>query len=415
MMNDDEDDVLGIDLDAWQPPPPPASTADAVIARMRRENTAVTAQALPVETAAPMSKRWWLVAGLTVAIAATSVITFALTRDPRTARGITAGDRAAHISIGSSSANVDAYTVVSWRREGERITAKQAGGGATWHVDDDDTLTIETGLTSIEATSASLRVEVKMLDQKKMIALSAVTAAAVAVVTVVVYEGVVKAGDKTVAPGTSYQITNKGENVIEEEELAVGASPDLVRRVTELEAELAAKQAEIERLKVRVVLPACDFDELQEKGEAHYSANRPAEALVFFERAYACDAKKPNTLKYVTAAACKSKNLMKARFYWKRMNEEGRHAIASLCAGYGIVPADLDVKAPELGRLQVSNIRPATVLLDGVSVGMTPIDLEVPPGKHKVTLVVGVDKHSFAVNVKVGETTTLHKQLDTLE
>ena len=129
----EEDDVLGIDLDAWQAPPPPASIADGVIARMRSEVTQVTVQALPVEQApSRLPRKWWIAGAITVAAAGATLVTFAATRSgpPANARGISAGDRAAHIALGPSSADVDPNTVVSWRREGERITAQQAGGVA---------------------------------------------------------------------------------------------------------------------------------------------------------------------------------------------------------------------------------------------------------------------------------------------
>jgi uncharacterized small protein (DUF1192 family) len=251
-MNDDED-VLGIDLDAWQPPPPP-NVADGVIARMRSETTSVTAQALPVETPAP-KRRWWLAGAAAAAIATTTVVTFVLTRGPANTRGVSAGDRAAHIAIGPTTADIDPNTAVSWRRDGDRIAVKQAGGAAAWRVDEDDTLTIETGLASIQATNASLRVEVKMLDDKQTIALSALTAAAVAAVTIVVYEGAVKTNGVTVAPGTTYQITGKGEHVIEDE-ITVGAA-DLNARIAALEAELAKAKAELDAATGR---PPADFD-----------------------------------------------------------------------------------------------------------------------------------------------------------
>lgn len=497
MTNDD--DVLGIDLDAWQPPPPP-NVADGVIARMRRENTTVSAQALPVE-APPRAfgRRWWIAGGVTVAIAASTVITFALTRGPANARGVSAGDRAAHIAIGPSSADVDAHTLLSWRREGDRITAKQAGGAAAWRVDDDDTLTIETGLASIEATNASLRVEVKMLDEKKTIALSALTAAAVAAVTIVVYEGAVKAGGTTVPPGTAYQITAKGENVIEDE-ITVGAAPDrdLVARIAALEAELAEAKAVGEaarrpppadfdkdmihptmrslrsaikdcgksyvgtlELTVHVnadgsvmtveaspdvppracvaaivreatfpstedggtftypivfaapVRTKCDADTPVDQGQAMFSSNRWAEALERFDQAYRC---RPSAqiAKFAFASACKSKNVIKARSFWNTMSVPERDQMLSFCLSNGITYEELD-EPRLLGRLLVTNAEPARVLVDGVAVGTTPVSVEVGPGKHKVTLVVGADKHTFSVSVKTGETVRLSKEVRQLE
>jgi hypothetical protein len=256
-----EDDVLGIDLDAWQAPPVPSGIADAVIARMRQETTTVTTPAVPVEPERAPTRRWWIGgAALVVAAAGAALVAFGMTRPPADGRGNIVAEQPAHLALGPSAAELDRGTAVSWRRERYRITAQQAGGAATWRVDDDDTLTIETALGSIEATNASLRVEVKMLDEKKPIVLGAVTAAAVALMTVVVYKGTVKAthdGTTTqVLPGTAYQIKAKGENVFEEQ-MTVGAapSPELIARIATLEDQLAQKQAELDELKSKGVDP----------------------------------------------------------------------------------------------------------------------------------------------------------------
>lgn len=520
-MSNDEDDVLGIDLDAWQAPPPPANIADGVIARMRSEVTQVSVQALPVEQApSRLPRKWWLASGVTVAVATATLVTFALTRGgpPANTRGISAGDRAAHIALGPSSADVDPNTVVSWRREGGRITAQQAGGIAAWRVGDDDNLTIETNLGSIEATNASLRVEVQMLDTKKQIALSAITAAAVSVVTVVVYEGVVRvrAGDTTttVAPGTAYQIRSKGENVIVEDQANVGAAPVDPNRaeLERLQAEIAAKEAERQllvkqindllpenlekdevqrvmkghadefricasgwtgKIDVRVTVKPdgtvgavemtppdakpvecvarivnattysptkrgvvfkypivfnappvdydfssnpfskkanCDAEQLLERGQALFSAGQPGEALDLFEQAYACKADK-RTLKLMFASACKSKQTNKAQQIWKKLAEPDRNQVVSLCVSNGILIEDLEATSGS-GKLNVANKgAPAKVLVDGVEVGTAPIYMDLPAGKHKVTLVVGVDKYTFSVVIKAGETASLVKSI----
>jgi hypothetical protein len=113
-------------------------------------------------------------------------------------------------------------------------------------------------VASIEATNASLRVEVKMIDakQKTTIATSAVTAAAVALVTIVVYEGAVKVteadGKSTqVAAGTTYQI--KGPTVIEEEATTVGASTPDPDDFVELNRQVEEKDKELAELKQKLV------------------------------------------------------------------------------------------------------------------------------------------------------------------
>ena len=41
------------------------------------------------------------------------------------------------------------------------------------------------------------------------------------------------------------------------------------------------------------------------------------------------------------------------------------------------------------------------------TIGTTPVDTTISPGRHKVTFVIGADKHTFSVNVKPGETVRL--------
>lgn len=525
-----DDDDLGIDLDAWQPPPPPPGIADAVVARMRDEVTAVTTQAVPAEDRdprdhdRPRGRRVWYagVAAIAAAGAVAGMVVFGTTRPPADTRGGLVADRPAHVAIGPTSADLDPGTAVRWQRTRYRVAAQQAGGGATWRVDDDDTLTIETAVGSIEATNASLRVEVQMLDEKQQIALSAVTAAAVALVTVVVYEGTVRVtreGAATeVAAGGTYRIAGQGEHVIEKE-ITVGAAvpdPDLAARVAALEAQLAQKQAELEavlaerqvvetippvpagdagprppdqtatraslqrddvatvmrglasrirgcasgydgRLQIRVrVAPdgtvsdvtatppdappsacvvglvraarfartqnggsfsypfvftadatTCDSAALVEQGRQHLASGNAAAALDAFERADRC---KPDasTRKLALLAACKGKNHAKAAALWRRMDQATRATMLSVCVTNGITQ---DVLEPAMGRLRIHNARPAKVLIDGVVVGVTPLDSQVVPGRHKVTLVIGDDKHTFSVVVNANETVVLRKTL----
>jgi hypothetical protein len=88
---------------------------------------------------------------------------------------------------------------------------------------------------------------------------------------------------------------------------------------------------------------SCDkVDELVMKGQETYASGRAREALVVYGFAHACKPSDPTILRYALAAACKSKNLAKARTYWKKLNATGRTAMASLCAGNGFYAKDLD-------------------------------------------------------------------------
>ena len=259
-----EDDDLGIDLDAWQAPPPPAGIADGVLARMReQQGTQVTVS--PVEP--ERSKAPWLVGGIAAAAGIVAIVAFGIKRAPANGHGIVTADKPMQLALDSSSAELDPGARVEWQRQRHALTANQTGT-ATWHVHDGDSLTIripsvDAAVASVDARDANLRVEVQM-DPKKTIALSAGTSAAVALVTVVVFNGTVKvtSADTTqqVSAGSAITIKAKGENVISQE-MAVGASPDTQK----LLAELAEKQKLIEKLQAYVdaantapVKDACD-------------------------------------------------------------------------------------------------------------------------------------------------------------
>jgi serine/threonine protein kinase len=67
------------------------------------------------------------------------------------------------------------------------------------------------------------------------------------------------------------------------------------------------------------------------------------------------------------------------------------------------------------GYLQVFSKPAAKILVDGIDTGMsTPISghsLPLGPGKHKVTFVMGDDRYTFPVTIKVGATETMSKDL----
>lgn len=203
-MTESDDPIAGVDLDAWQPPAPPDGIADAVLRRMN-EPVAVAARELG-------ERRWrwpvWLGAGAVVAAAAAGLAVFAPWRAaapplPSTAsaeRGAVVADRPSHLELGAGSASaaeLDAGATLSWRRDGRLVEIAQLRGAATWRAAGEDTLVIDAGAmgASVEASGASLRVEVDMrisLSDARVVSASAVTAAAVALVTVVVYQGHVK-------------------------------------------------------------------------------------------------------------------------------------------------------------------------------------------------------------------------------
>ncbi len=228
---DDTDDKL--DLSAWEAPPPPADLADNVLARMA--GTGVT-PSIPDETP-PRRRRAWVIAGAAAACLALTAGTYALVQGTRRAAptsGSVAAERAQSLSLDTVRAELDPGARVSWRREGGALHVQQPAGTVAWRVDDGERILIDAGATvaSVEASGASLRVEVKMNQMDaRVLSGAALTAAAVSMVTIVVYEGYVKVGGSAgqptviVQPGSTYTVSPPGPRVSDAP--VVGASvPD---------------------------------------------------------------------------------------------------------------------------------------------------------------------------------------------
>ena len=106
-----------------------------------------------------------------------------------------------------------------------------------------------------------------------------------------------------------------------------------------MELEVGAKKAE----PAKEPPNPCDrFDELVGRGQDAYAGGRAVEALASYEAAYRCKPGDPTLLRYCLAAACKAKNLTKARTYWKKMTASARFSMESLCAGNGFYVKDLE-------------------------------------------------------------------------
>ena len=189
-MTEDDDNL---DYTAWEAPSPPPGIADAVVAKLRRPIGAPD-----VEPSSPRRLRWIATGGIAAAAAAGITILAwpgsSTTTTPSTSGNVVAA-KPSHVELGASTVALDANAEIKWSRDGARVAVAQPRGSAMWRVAPEDTLVIDAGATvaSVEASGASLRVEVQMnLADKRLIGTSAVTAAAVALVTVVVYEGHVK-------------------------------------------------------------------------------------------------------------------------------------------------------------------------------------------------------------------------------
>jgi hypothetical protein len=79
-------------------------------------------------------------------------------------------------------------------------------------------------------------------------------------------------------------------------------------------------------------------------------------------------------------------------------------------------PTDTKVAGdPNKGYLQLFSKPQAKILIDGTDTNLkTPIagqQLQLAPGKHKVTFVIGDDRFTYPVQIKAGVTETMSKDL----
>ncbi len=214
----EDDELREFDLSAWEAPPPPVDFADSVIARAR-EGT----PALEVDPEPPSSRaRRRLIGAAAVAalaVAAVAMIWFApaASREPKAmaGEGSSSGSDARRLELPGAIATLDPGADITWHRSGDDLVVTQRAGNATWQVDGSHRLVLDTGAVgaSIEATGASLRVEVPMnAMDKRVLGGSAITAAIVSIATVTVYEGHVKTTTPTqtviVKPGEKVAVTD---------------------------------------------------------------------------------------------------------------------------------------------------------------------------------------------------------------
>jgi hypothetical protein len=249
-----DDDEVGFDLTAWEAPPAPSGIADAVIARV--EAPLVVGA---VEAEQPRKLRWWMIAGPLVVAAAAVLAIVATSRTVEDelvgGSGAVATAKPSHLELGRTAVDLEAATDLVWTRDGKRITAMQPRGRATWKVGANEELRIDAGAmgASVVASGASLRVEVDMnLSDARLIGASAVTAAAVALVTVIVYEGHVKvtSAEKTVevASGSTVQIAPNKPPVVPDQISGREKRLESKIKFLELENELLRKKLEPEWL-----------------------------------------------------------------------------------------------------------------------------------------------------------------------
>jgi hypothetical protein len=385
-MHDDDDALRGIDLAAWQPPPPPAGTADAVIARLREPAAAPAIE--PADR--PPRRALWLGGLAVVAAAALAFTVLGATRSASSGRGELIAARPAHVELGDSSADLDGGAELHWERERHRITAHQARGTVRWTIGAEDTLVIAPGppgsAATIEASGASLRVEVRMnLSDMRLLGASALTAVAVSIVTVVVYEGHVKAtsGGQTVnvtpgatvelLPGRPPQPPGEVQSDRPAEPVAVGAN---TAEVQALEAQLHAAKAELARLEAelaarpvhtrppppppppppapkpaarestapeirndRPIDPACEsvnVDDMMSQAQNQFTAGFAKSALNLVTKALQCQ-QNARMYRFATAYACAAHDLATAREMFAKVPAQFQAALVQRCQQENLV------------------------------------------------------------------------------
>ncbi|MFN0252211.1 MAG: PEGA domain-containing protein [Kofleriaceae bacterium] len=377
-MNDTEDNLdADYDLSAWEVPPPAAGLADAVVRRAR--------DAVPQSVVTPRSLKPWVVGAVALAalVAVLAIALWGIERAPADGSGVVAATGPRTLDLGRSSATIDSGAQLTWSRRGATIDVSQSRGGAVWRVGEEDTLVIDATVASIEAKGASLRVEVSMnRSDVRAMGVGSAAAAVVSLVTVIVYEGHVKATSNgqtvNIQPGAAMTF---GDKPVPPEQLSVGGSDEDRRRIAELEREVAKLRFELlnrqaddqardakdpkkigkdtkpvdntcdevtcvlnnyddpccaKFKKSKVVADApCDANALAKKGDDYLQNGMDIAALVDFEKSLACKADLAVTKKALFAA-CRSKSVAKARVHYKALPSTITSNYAQICLRYGI-------------------------------------------------------------------------------
>jgi len=398
-----------LDFEAWEAPPPPDGLADAVIARMG--GTAV-GLAMPD---APRRRRWVIAASAATAlVVAGGVWAIVHGRERAPAQnGAVIADRAEHVELPGATAELDRGADIHWHRTSDGLDIEQRAGTAVWRVGKDEKIIIGAAVASIEAAGASLRVEVPMnmpvsKSDARMIGASALTAATVALVTVVVYEGHVKVSHSgqtvVVQPGTTYTVprptpvptVSSGQVTLDDTpngdalekilaphdgELAacLGKDVDDVTLLYTLDVDGSVSSDEVDRddssddaascmmnVLQTLTFPAskhggkfahtvkrasCDADALVAAGTQATANSQPADALVKYEAAIAC---KPEKRFYQLAfmASCNAKNVTKASEYYGKLTQEAQNRMLQMCVRNGITREQLEPASCDANDLQ---------------------------------------------------------------
>jgi hypothetical protein len=161
--------------------------------------------------------------------------------------------------------------------------------------------------------------------------------------------------------------------------------------------------------------PACDTDALRDQGMEAINKGQHAAALATFEASLRCK-QDAYVEQLAFMSACNAHDQAKARQHYQLLSPAQQTKFVVLCTRNGI-----DVTSPatasDVGFLQVLS-KPAggKVLVDGVDTKkVTPVmgkPLELAPGRHKITIVIGADRFTWPVVIEAGAVVTLDKVLE---
>jgi hypothetical protein len=194
--------------------------------------------------------------------------------------------------------------------------------------------------------------------------------------------------------------------------IADATTPELARCVNAALAKITLPAKLHGHFRFTLAVPT-DFDfscdALKEQGLTAESNSQHAEALQAFEAALRCDPKLARGEQLAFMAACNTGDVASARRHYLQLDDNTRRRFLQLCIRNNITEADL-LAVP--GTLQITTSGPgATVYIDGRKIeGVTPIQLGLQPGVHKVLVKNGATSMTSTVSIEAGKTSQLDVQ-----
>ncbi len=349
----DSDPLAGVDLSAWQVPPPTPGLADRVVAKVRQPAPLVGLHGSTVRRSRRLE---WvaLAAGLVVAAGATAVV---LAGDGRA--------RADEVARGDASNDALAHRIAEINRqlaEIERMRDEMApplqraiGGGSA-----DDPELLKKQIAALKAQLAERERELGELKEleKRVLEMSS------------------EPPDPAPEPRRRKTL----------------ALPESLDRATISEG--------VNRVKVRIL----ECDPRGYSGQVKLKVTVAPSGVVTHVDAVGGILGAPQTL-----LDCTAKQMRTARFAASQHGGSFGYPFIFDGGPTSTAPASFGTG----GTLEIGSRPPAEVWIDGRDSGWTtPAKIPITPGRHRVTLITPDGKTTFAVTVKKGEVTRVIKQLE---